>query len=170
VAHRQLGDTTRRSADEEDVVLSALNSFFTRVPRGDYPELRDRNNLWPLLAKITIRKAINQRVRIRAQKRGGGRVRGDSVFATPDSDAGPAGMEQVPDTEPTPESLELFEEQCRHLLDLLPDDTFRLVVRRKLEGFSIAEIAKELQVVARTVDRKLKLIRDIWAKDAEVPS
>ena len=87
LARFKLGDAPRRAKDEEDVAVSALNCFFAGVGDGKFPELRDRTNLWPLLAKITARKAINQRRDALRQKRGGGQVRGESLFINAD-DAG----------------------------------------------------------------------------------
>src|SRR5262245_46716238 len=78
LAHLKLGDTPKGMADEEDVAAAALNSFFTGAARGNFPKLHDRNGLWPLLAKITCRKSIDQRRYLLAEIRGGGRVHGES--------------------------------------------------------------------------------------------
>jgi hypothetical protein len=53
VARSQLRDTPRRAADEEDVALSAFNSFCRGAERGRFPELLDRNSLWRLLVTMT---------------------------------------------------------------------------------------------------------------------
>jgi DNA-directed RNA polymerase specialized sigma24 family protein len=71
LARAKLRSAPHRVADDEDVVLEALNSFFDGVSKGRFPQLTDRQNLWPLLAKITARKAINQQEYLNAQKRGG---------------------------------------------------------------------------------------------------
>ncbi len=70
-------------ADEEDVAACALESFFLRAQRGQFPELHDRNDLWQVLVTITERKALNQSRDQTRHKRGGGRVRGDSVRLDP---------------------------------------------------------------------------------------
>ena len=166
LADKQLGDTPRRVADQEDVALNALSSFFEGVGEGAFPQLKDRTSLWPLLAKITVRKAINQREWILAQKRGGGKVRGDSAFANPNLSSDQVGIGQIPSDDPTPEFLLELNEQCRHLLDVLNDDTLRLVARRKLQKCTNSEIASELGIVQRNVERKLELIRAIWSSEA----
>src|SRR5687767_1497815 len=61
LANLKLGQTPRSVADEEDVATAALNSFFNGVAQGHFPRLHDRSELWPLLAKITSRKAVDQR-------------------------------------------------------------------------------------------------------------
>ncbi len=80
LAQRRLEGLPRRIADEEDVVLSAMHSFLRGAAAGRYPQLADREDLWHLLVTITSHKAIKQARRQRAQKRGGGIVRGDSAF------------------------------------------------------------------------------------------
>ena len=44
-------------ADEEDVVQSVFAGFFRGAERGQYTQLHDRDDLWHLLFRITIRKA-----------------------------------------------------------------------------------------------------------------
>src|SRR5262245_66045538 len=46
----------RRAFDEEDVALSAFQSFCDRAGRGQFPQLNDRDDLWRLLATITVRR------------------------------------------------------------------------------------------------------------------
>ena len=58
-----------RVEDEEDAVLSALNSFFVRLEAGQFPNLNDRTSLWPLLVNITLCKTRNLYRRQSAQKR-----------------------------------------------------------------------------------------------------
>src|SRR5690242_9105116 len=59
LAHQKLLGLPRRAADEEDVALSAFNSFCQGASRGRFPQLCDRNSLWPLLVAITAHKAID---------------------------------------------------------------------------------------------------------------
>ena len=161
LARFKLGDAPRRAKDEEDVAVSALNCFFTGVGDGKFPELRDRTNLWPLLAKITARKAINQRRDALRQKRGGGQVRGESLFINAD-DASDLGLANVMADDITPAHLATLEEERNRLFDALPDDVLRTVALKKLEGYQNAEIAAELGVTERTIERKLQRIRNLW--------
>lgn len=80
LASRRLGNAHRAVADEEDVALSAFNSFLRGAAAGRFPRLEDRDDLWRLLVTITARKALAQRRRQRTKKRGAGRVRGESAF------------------------------------------------------------------------------------------
>lgn len=57
LARNKLPAKSRRAFDEEDVALSAFNSFCLGVERGRFPQLQDRNDLWRVLLVITTRKA-----------------------------------------------------------------------------------------------------------------
>ena len=167
LARRRLGDLPRRAVDEEDVVQSAFNSFFVRIQQGRFPELRDRDNLWPLLVKITGRKALDVRDREQAAKRGAGRVKGESAFLQPNADEAVRGIEQHVGQEPSPEFACEILERMDHLLALLPDETLQRIACRKLDGFTNADIAHELGRVESTIERKLARIRAIWAKELD---
>ena len=52
------------------------------------------------------------------------------------------------------------------LLAKLDDASLKTVALRRLEGHSSEEIAAQLGVSKRTVDRKLHLIRMIWTEEA----
>ena len=154
LARAKLRNAPRRVEDEEDVALSAMNSFFRGARRRRYPELCDRTQLWPLLVRITARKAVNQLKRHRAKKRGGG---------VDDSE----DIEKIVGHEPTPELAAEVAEQCNRLLGALENNSLRKVARMKLEGYTNSEIAEELDVVERTVGRKLRHIRRLWSEDSE---
>ncbi len=163
-AAKKLGGAPRGAEDEEDVVINALDSFIRRARKQGFPQLKDRNNLWLLLLKITERKAINQRKRQLAQKRGGGQVVAEGALRRPHTEKGPGRLTYIPASDPTPQTYAEFNEQCQNLFASLGSDLLRTVARMKLEGHTNAEIAEELGVVERTVERKLKLIREQWKK------
>jgi len=91
-----LRGTSRSAADEEDVALSAFESFYQRAECGQFPQLNDRDDLWQLLVVVTVRKAIDLVRHEGRPTRGSGRVLVLSDLAGP-------GLEQVLDPEPTPE-------------------------------------------------------------------
>jgi RNA polymerase sigma factor (sigma-70 family) len=151
----------RRAADEEDVALSALNSFYRRAADGRF-QLGDREELWKLLVTITVRKAYAEGKRQRAKKRGEGQVRGESIFIRPGGEPSGPGIGGVLGDEPTPELATMAAESCEELLKMLGDESQREVAKLKLEGYTNEEIAERLGCVVRTVERKLSLIRDKW--------
>src|SRR5262245_16402692 len=83
LARQRLQGARRQAADEEDVALSAFDSFCQGALRGRYPQLADRDDLWRLLVVITARKALDLRGKEGRIKRGGGRLRGESALLEP---------------------------------------------------------------------------------------
>ncbi len=157
LARRKLGSSPRGCEDEEDVALSALDSFFRGIANQRFPKLRDRDNLWSLLATLTARKAINQRKRQAALKRGGGI--GKLTLDAPDWNQ----LQELIDDEIGPDFIVAIQDECQQLMEALADDKLRQIATWKLEGWTNAEVAGELGVVERTVERKLELIRSIWS-------
>lgn len=164
-ARRKMELMPRREGDEEDVALSAMNSFCAGVAAGRFPHLDDREDLWKLLVTIAARKAWTAMRRSNAEKRGGGTLRGESVFGKADDEPAGAGIDDVLGREPTPEFAAMVAENYQRLLDILGDDQLREVARLRLEGHSNEEIADRLQIVSRSVERKLGKIRDKWARE-----
>jgi DNA-directed RNA polymerase specialized sigma24 family protein len=161
LARRKLQGAPRRMADEEDVALSAFHSFCEGAARGKFPQLDDRDNLWRVMVVITARKAGRLSDHERRQKRGGGAVRGESVFsAEPNGEAG-AGIQQVIGDEPTPAFAAQVAEEHGRLLALLDED-LRQIAQWKLEGYTNEEIAQMNRCGVRTVQRKLHRIRREW--------
>jgi DNA-directed RNA polymerase specialized sigma24 family protein len=158
LARSRLRSTPCRAADEEDVALSAFDSFFRRAERGQFPCLDDRDDLWQLLFVLTARKAIDLARLEGRVSRGASRVR-----ALTDLDG--LDLDVALGREPTPELAAQAADEYRRLLDALGDDGLREVARRKMEGDSNAEIARRLGVIEKTVERKLRRIRKIWVRE-----
>jgi DNA-directed RNA polymerase specialized sigma24 family protein len=164
LARRKLEGIPNRDADEEDVALSAMNSFYQGLAQHKFNHLHNRDDLWKLLVTITARKATARRRSHFAQKRGGGQVRGESVFGV--REEGYDGLANILGTEPTPELAAGVAENCRKMLDQLQDETLRNIALWTLEGYHIEEIATKLGCVRRTVERKLERLREIWGKSS----
>jgi len=164
LCHRKLGDDPRRVADEEDVALSAFSSFVQGARKGRFPQLNDRDSLWRLLVVIAARKVVDQWHYDHRQKRGGGNVQGESALLGPASATGAGGIDQVVGCEPTPEFAATVAEECQLLLELLTQPTLRDIAVWKLQAYTNEEIADRLGCVARTIERKLRLIRKLWAE------
>ena len=163
LSRSRLRDMPNRVVDEEDVALSAMNSFFRGATAARFPKLDDRHDLWKLLVTITARKAVRQQRRHFAEKRGGGQVRGESVFIRPDDSN--AGIDQVLGSEPTPALIAEVSECCNELLAKLEDKKLETIAQYKLEGFTNEEIAAKLDCTTRTVERKLERIRRKWSRE-----
>jgi DNA-directed RNA polymerase specialized sigma24 family protein len=162
LARRKLEGLRRCAADEEDVALSVFDSFYRAAEQGRFPQLADRNNLWELLVVITVRKAIDLRQRATRQKRGGGKVAGESALDGLLGSEEGRGIEQVVGAEPAPELAARVADEMQRLLGLLPTEEVRAVALLKLESYTNAEIAARLGCAEVTVERRLRLIRSLW--------
>ena len=97
-----------------------------------------------------------------AEKRGGGRVRGESVLQGPGGDNDGRGIEQIIGDEPTAGFALQVSEESERLLGLLPDDSLRTLALLKMQGHTNDEVAEQLGCGKRTVERRLALIRKFW--------
>ena len=164
-AKKRIGDFPLRTFDEEDVALSAMNSLFNCLRENRF-EAQNSIELWQILITITKNKLINRREREHAQKRGGGKVRGDSIW----TQTGENNLfHEQPDTKQpmTPDAQVELLETTDMLFQRLEDDKTREIARLLLEGYRINDIAEKLNCVRRTIERKIVRIRELWN---EVPN
>jgi DNA-directed RNA polymerase specialized sigma24 family protein len=165
LACQKLHSAARRAADEEDVALSAFDSFCRGAARGRFPQVRDRNNLWRVLVLITARKAVDAVRYERRQKRGGGRVVVDTAPPGAADSAADDPIDQVLGREPTPAFAAQVAEEYRQLLDRLGDGELRQIAIWKMEGYTNAEIAAKIDCAVPTVERRMRLIRKTWEQE-----
>jgi DNA-directed RNA polymerase specialized sigma24 family protein len=156
LARQKLTGRPRAVADEEDVALSAFDSFCRGAAGQRFPQLCDRHDLWQILVLLTVRKTCRLIQHERTLKRGGGAVRQLSALEE-------VGQE-VMGGEPTPEFAVQFAEEYRRRLAGLDADLQRVALA-KMEGYTNAEVAVQLGVVERTVERRLELIRKLWHEE-----
>jgi DNA-directed RNA polymerase specialized sigma24 family protein len=155
-------------ADEEDIVLSALGSFFSGAKRGEFTRLSDRQKLWRLLAVLTKRKAIDLLDRETSAKRRAGKVEnGLAGVDEPRPDKSVLAIPGIIDPKLSPELQAMTNDACQKLLDDLGDVQLRSIAVWKLEGYSDGEIAGMLGCAVRTVERKLQLIRRVWCQASD---
>jgi DNA-directed RNA polymerase specialized sigma24 family protein len=155
LARVRLGSLPRGVADEEDVALSAFDSFCRRAAEGRFPRLDDRDDLWQVLVLIATRKAQDLREYEQRAKRNWHRRQ--PLEAEDASE--PFGAEPDP-----AEAAQVAEETAR-LLGLLPDELMRNIAVRKLEGYTNKEIAGLLRCSLATVERRLPVIRELWERE-----
>jgi RNA polymerase sigma factor (sigma-70 family) len=162
LARKRLQGAPRRAADEEDVALSAFDSFCRGAEQGRFPRLDDRDDLWQVLVVLTVRKAANLAKYERTQKRDAGKARHVSALAE-DEDA--TAFTELIGREPEPAFVAEVAEECRRLLEMLPDPDLRALAVWKMEGHTNEEIARLLGCSVPTVERKLRRIRGTWDKE-----
>ena len=165
VAKHRLSTVPKRVADEEDVALSVFKSLCAGATRGRFAEHVRRDDLWRLLLHLTRQKTVDYIREQTRQKRGGGDVRGESVFLNAATDSSMGGIDQYVGDEPTPEFLAIMNEEHTRLLDSLPDDILRDIAVRRMQGDSNEDMAAALNLSVRSVERKLSLIRVRWQRE-----
>ena len=156
LAREKLRGVPGRMADEEDIALSVMDSFFGAAQEKRLPDMADRKDLWRLLLWITANKVIDLKRRETRQRRGGGRVHNESD--------GAALAQAISDT-PTPEFAAMMAEECRNLLEKLRDPQLQELAVAKMQGYTNQEIADRLGCKLRSVERQLHLIRKIWEQE-----
>jgi DNA-directed RNA polymerase specialized sigma24 family protein len=150
----------RVADDEEDVALSALDSFCRNAQNGVFPRIDDRDDLWRVLLVLTVRKARSLARGENRLKRGAGRL---VTFAELDDQE----LEALLGAEPTPDAALQMAEECQYLLECLNDESLRGVALWNLEGHANREIAQRMSCVEKTVERKLRSIRKLWSNSKE---
>ena len=159
LARRTLAGWPQAVSDADDAAQSAFVAFWQRAEQGALPEDLHRDNLWNLLATITVRKAQKHVQRERAQKRGGGHVVGEAALL---GGTNALSLDRIASAAPAAE----FDLRCEELLLKLDDELRRLALLR-LMGYTTAEIASQLACTQRKVQRKLHLIQLRWRCEFE---
>ncbi len=148
LAKSRLPEFMHAKVDAEDVVQSVFKSFFQRNEAGQF-SFDETQDLWRLLAAITYRK-VQRAMRFHLQQqRDVRREQPGTVEAL--------SAEHV---SPTASSLFVMAESLESILAKLPP-THRSVLQLRMDGHSITDIAQQLNLSTRTVDRGLSMARKI---------
>lgn len=139
----------RQRVDPEDIVQSVFRSFFARHTNDRF-EFREAEDVWRLLAAITYRKVLRS-IRFHQQQQRD--VRNETI--EPES-----GQAVAIDNAPTSSSLVVMMDLLDEILAQLPE-RHQKILSLRLEGYSVDEIAEQVSVSSRTVDRALALVRQI---------
>ncbi len=143
LAAGQFDEWLRDRADVENIVLSAYRSFFQRNEQGEF-DLAGWDDLWSLLAIITLRKCTKRRKFLLAARRDARREVG---WADANGQAA-----SLADRAPTPAEAVALSETIEHLFQAMtPDD--RPIVELILMGCTSEEIASQVDASVRTVQR-----------------
>lgn len=157
LAQRTLSGRCGTTTAPDDIVQSAFFSFWKRASVGDFGAWLNRNDIWNLLAVITVRKAHQTTRRALTLKRGGGQVLNESE--SPEVNDRPFRLEEAVAALPT----DKFDLCCEEYLLALDDET-RAVVVLRLMGHTNREAADLLNCAERTIERKLDLARKVWER------
>ena len=138
LARRRIGQRMASRVDPEDVIQSAFRTFFVHV-RNDEFTFDAEDDLFKLLVRLTVNKALRQIAHHRAAKRDPHREAGQGTDST-DVLAGVMAHEQAPDVE-----VAVLDEFERFLAQF--PEFERRVLELKLHGNSTMEIAEATRVV-----------------------
>lgn len=152
LARGHLAPQVRAKVDPEDVVQSVFRSFFVHQREGNY-DFANWNDLWSLLALITLRKCGHRVEHYRAACRD---VAREAVpQASPQDSA--ASWEFIA-REPTPsEAVMLLEVMDGIMKELSARD--RRIFELSLQGENSERISADVGCSERTVERVLERIR-----------
>lgn len=163
LAKRKMTGLRLRASDEEDVALSAMNSFYNMAQQRDEP-ISDSSELWKLLSTIVRRKVNKERQKQFADKRQEYRLVGESALSPLQGDSEQEEsneLAQCPGREPSPELAAELAETWERILAL--PDTEKLVLLKR-DGYSNSEIAEKMGCSTRTVQRTIEKIKNEWEK------
>jgi DNA-directed RNA polymerase specialized sigma24 family protein len=155
----------RAVSDEEDIVLSVFDSFYSAVEKGRFPDLSDRDDLWRLLLRMSARKVVDKRRHDLRQRRGGNVKLHSLALAGDDENV----IEAIGD-EPSPEMVLMMQESVEQFLSHLGVGQLRDLAGAKLEGYSNAELAQRFACSERTIERRLHLIREKCHQEVVEPN
>lgn len=161
LAKKRMDGLRLRAADEEDVALSAMNSFCRMAQNRDEP-IADSTELWKLLATIVRRKANKERQRQFAAKRREYQLAGESGISPlrdGEEQENPNGLARFAGREPSPELAAQLAETWERILNLPEAEELVLL---KNDGYSNSEIAEKIGCSTRTIQRALEKIRKEW--------
>jgi RNA polymerase sigma-70 factor (ECF subfamily) len=155
----RLPAAVRAKDGPEDVVQSVFRTFFRRQAESRF-DLDGWDSLWQLLAAIKVNKCGHRVGRFLAARRD---VRREQPAPAGDSCG---GAWQPADPAPGPAEALLLQETLQEVLDGLPERE-RPAVLLRLQGYAVAEIARELRCSERTVLRHLEAVRGRLAERAQ---
>lgn len=159
LARAKLDAAILQKVGAEDVVQSALFSFFRRDAAKPF-DLSSWDNLWSLLAVITLRKCGHKIDHYRAACRNVALEVGSLDLAEVQTSVACIARE------PSPAEVAMLEETLGQLLYGL-DDREREVVRQTLDGRSVAEISSAVGRSEYRVRKVMNQVRQRWERMSE---
>ena len=103
LARKKLRGRRLPAADEEDLALSAFDSFCRAAQKGRFPQIGDRDDLWRLLVRLTLNKC-------------GGHARFEQADCRDVRREGAGDAEEEgPDASPSPEEAAISSIEARSL-------------------------------------------------------
>jgi RNA polymerase sigma factor (sigma-70 family) len=156
LADQQIRSMSTMIVDGEDVALSVFQSVWRGAREGRFRDVKSLDELWWMLTAMAKRKCVDHYRRETASKRGGARA---SISL--DSEQAKAFLELV-SPEPDPAYLVAMDDSFSHFISLLHEPKQREIAVLRVQGHTIEEIGQVLGISIATVNRKLRIARQIW--------
>lgn len=176
----------RGNVPEEDVAQEAFRSLFSELEAGRV-EFEDREELFALLSDIAKKKRVSHVRREAAEKRGAGAIQqcngeelNRGVKPIPSDEdrrdyVQPVPLPENPKVEPESyydlNPLQLKLKDMEPMVQLLGREAFeclppelRRVLELYMQRYAREEIANDLGITKRAVDRKIARIREKWSQ------
>jgi hypothetical protein len=146
------------SYDSEDLAMSTIYAFHRKAADGCFSRPANREQLWNLLAKISLNKSKNIRRSLSRKKRKG---------ALSHEDRSLGQLQQIQDKRVgTPDLVADMGEQFDFLFGLLdkkdPTGNLKTIALMRLDGSSKSQIATTIGCTRFTIVARINLIQAIW--------
>ncbi|MEM8681000.1 MAG: ECF-type sigma factor [Planctomycetota bacterium] len=172
LVEREMNARYRQREDPEDVVQSALRTYFRRASRGEF-QFDHEGALWNLLQKLTRRKILKHVAYHAADKRCLNKEEAHPTQDLPDDDTGGARARVVGDAlevvlagmaplEPEIYRLQLFGYSISEIVEIVLeglDAPYPLILQLRLQGNTESEIAQQLGCGREAIRYKLRRIQ-----------
>ncbi|MFO0888274.1 MAG: ECF-type sigma factor [Isosphaeraceae bacterium] len=149
-------------AVEDDVAISALGSVCRGLQEGRFPGLADRDGPWRLLVWITVRKSIDRNRRERSRRPHGVKELAEADLIASQEEHPSHVLDRIASDEIPPEMAAIGAEEPRIGIESLGDQSLVPLPELRMANSSTDEIAQRLGRSPRTIQLKLKLIREKW--------
>ena len=150
-----------RWGSANDVVGSSIRTLIRQFSEDSGPNFDTTDDVFKWLITTSLFKAARQWRRAKATKRGGLRVKAVSEVEREESNILDSfcGQDQNED-----DYIALTIQKLEDKLGEL-DDEQKQIVSLLFAGHSQVEVSKQLECSTKTIERKLKIVREIWSED-----
>lgn len=146
----KLTSRDRHEGYEEDMAVDCMQRLWEDLTEGRFEAVVHGEDLWNAMMCIVQSKSIDRRRFHRREKRFCV-ILNQMEFVS-----------QCSSSYKFPSSELVFVEEWELFVVSLPDDQYREIVRLKMEGHGVLDIAKRLETTPRSVNRKLERAEDCW--------
>ena len=146
----ELTKQDRAEGFEDDLANQTMTTVWQGLTGGRFDNIANRDELWFTMMSVAKSRALDRRRYLRRNKR---------MLGIPDKLASLFKRSHEPNLASDEfEVLEVWEK----FAESLPDDEYRKILRMKMEGLDVDEIAMQLDSIPRRVQRKLKIMLGEW--------